>query len=220
MFIHHNRMHSVIFIGLFLFSFIGFIPEPCTAQTADIEYRLGLSYGRGSQDQFPIRSPDYLYDLYYFKFQFHYPIGGKRRWKTEFIAEPSVYIAEHQLLNIYYITPESGENYQEQRDQFSKKRTINEYVVNLGLLLRYALFDDLSVYGMASIGPMISDTETERLAQGFAFSDIIAFGTTYHFDHLAFDFRYVFRHVSNANLQSPNIGHNSSSIEAGILFLW
>ena len=179
-----------------------------------------MAYGKGSQDNFPISSEDYKYDLEYYKLQIHYPLKIKNKWRYEFIFEPSIYFADHQLLNIYYIPEENGGDYLERRNRFSQPRTITEYVVNIGLLFRFFPFDHLSTYGMGSIGPMISDKETERMAKGFAFSDILAFGITVHLDRIGLDLRYVFRHVSNANIQHPNQGHNSSNIEAGILLQW
>jgi hypothetical protein len=69
---------------------------------------------------------------------------------------------------------------------------------------------------LGSIGPMISDTETERLAKGFAFSDIVDLGVGYKVGKIMFEVRPGVRHVSNANLQSPNSGLNSSNINFSI----
>ena len=213
-----KKYHSLFFSVLFLCSVCHFGK---TQNAHEIKkMRIGFTYGVGSQDYFPIRSVDYKYDLKYYKLQLHSPWKIKNKWRFEFIFEPSIYIADHQLLNIYYIEPESGEDYLERRELFSQPRRINEYVLNVGLLFRFFPLDEISAYGMGSIGPMISDTETERLAKGFAFSDILAFGITGHFNRIALDLRYVFRHVSNANIQLPNQGHNSSNIEAGILYQW
>ena len=71
---------------------------------------------------------------------------------------------------------------------------------------------------MVSTGPMISDKETERLAKGFAFSNVIALGISFKVQKFEFDIRPNFRHVSNAGLSSPNIGFNTKNIEFGLSF--
>ena len=65
---------------------------------------------------------------------------------------------------------------------------------------------------------MITDTETERLSKGFAFSDVLALGFSLKVDKVIFDVRPSLRHVSNAQLQSSNAGFNTSNIEFGISF--
>ncbi len=65
---------------------------------------------------------------------------------------------------------------------------------------------------------MITNKETERLAKGFAFSDIFGFGFQYKMDRLVFEIRPGIRHVSNLDFQFPNCGHNSTTIDFGILF--
>ena len=61
------------------------------------------------------------------------------------------------------------------------------------------------------------ETETERMANGFAFSDVLSFGLTYKIKAISFDVRYGVRHVSNAELQQPNSGYNTTNLEVGIL---
>ena len=63
---------------------------------------------------------------------------------------------------------------------------------------------------------MITDTETERLSKGFAFSDVIALGFSLKVDKVIFDIRPSLRHVSNAGLQSSNAGFNTKNIEFGL----
>jgi hypothetical protein len=83
-------------------------------------------------------------------------------------------------------------------------------------VFRYRSDKKMSFFMMGSVGPMISDTQTERLAKGFAFSDIIAAGVTYKTGKVMFEVRPGLRHVSNANLQFPNCGHNSTNIDFGL----
>jgi hypothetical protein len=182
--------------------------------------RLGIDYGTGKQPFFPFNSSDYLYKVSGYKILLNYQIKKKGVFCYELQIEPGIYSAKHQLLNEYFIQPDRGSDYLEQREFFAKEKTITEYVLNVGIVVRYNAKERLSFFVLGSLGPMISDTETERLAKGFAFSDIIAIGMGYKVGKVMFEISPGLRHVSNANLQKPNSGHNSSNIDFGIsLFL-
>jgi hypothetical protein len=179
--------------------------------------RFGITYGSGKQQFFPFNSSDYLYNVNGYKLLINYPL------KTGFFTyelqiEPSIYSAKHQLLNEYYVQPKEGSDYLLQREIFTKRKTITEYTLNVGIQMRFNLNERLSFFVLGSIGPMISDTETERLAKGFAFSDIIACGVACKVKNLMFEVRPGLRHVSNANIQKPNSGHNSSTIDFSFSF--
>ncbi|MEN8139138.1 MAG: acyloxyacyl hydrolase [Bacteroidota bacterium] len=106
----------------------------------------------------------------------------------------------------------------EQREEFTEKRKYREYALNLGLTFRHKTYRNLSTYAMGSVGPMYSNTGSERLKEGFAFSDIFAIGFSYNIKSFLIDLRFSIRHVSNADLQWPNIGHNSSNLEFGFMY--
>lgn len=67
---------------------------------------------------------------------------------------------------------------------------------------------------------MFGDTETERLARGFAFSDFIAAGAAFKTRSLLFELRPGLRHVSNADLKFPNCGHNGTTIDIAVSYCW
>ena len=188
------------------------------AQIRKENFRLGFNYGSGAQDRFPFDSEQYRHEVGFYKIQVNYLLKSKRKWSFEINIEPAYYIAEHQLLNEYFIKESDAENYQELRDLYTQKRTIKEYVLNLGFLTRYTVFKNSSIYILGSVGPMISNKETERLASGFAFSDILAFGTSYNINKIRLDFRYSVRHTSNFEIKDPNNGHNTTNLEFGIQF--
>jgi hypothetical protein len=127
-----------------------------------------------------------------------------------------MYSARHKLLNEYYVQPKDGTDYLEQREIFTKEKTITEYVLNVGFLIRYDPKESFSFFVLGSIGPTYSDTKTERLARGFAFSDVLAIGVAYKTGRIMFEISPGIRHVSNADLKYPNSGHNSSNIDFGI----
>ncbi|WP_299672722.1 acyloxyacyl hydrolase [uncultured Tenacibaculum sp.] len=178
---------------------------------------LGLNYGRATQNSFPLNDPDYDYDNQYLKVQINYPLTLKDNFNFELLIEPSVYFANHQLLNEQFVLP-TTENYLELREKFTKRRAFEEYALNIGILVRYNVFSNFSSYLLGSVGPMISNEDTERLRRGFAFSDILGLGFSWKQKRILFDFRLTLRHNSNLNFASPNKGHNSFGIESGISF--
>jgi hypothetical protein len=131
------------------------------------------------------------------------------------VLQPELNFATHQLLNLYFVTPEES-NYIEKREKFTKLKDIKEYTLGIGLCVRKPVSKIASIYILASIGPMITDTETERLSKGFAFSDVLALGFSLKVDKVLFDVRPSLRHVSNAQLQSSNAGFNTKNIEFGL----
>ncbi|WP_442265040.1 acyloxyacyl hydrolase [Tenacibaculum sp. ZS6-P6] len=178
---------------------------------------LGLNYGRATQNSFPLNDPDYSYDNQYLKVQINYPLTLKENFNFELLIEPSIYFANHQLLNEQFVLP-TTENYLELREKFTKRRAFEEYALNIGILVRYNVFSNFSSYLLGSVGPMISNEDTERLKRGFAFSDILGLGFSWKQKRILFDFRLTLRHNSNLNFASPNKGHNSFGIESGISF--
>ena len=180
--------------------------------------KIGFNFGYGRQESFPFNSNNYSYDLRFYKIQLNYSLIDKRRWVFEINVEPSFYNNEHQLLNEFYVQPNFGDDFIEQRIEYVKKKQLNEYVLNIGFIARYKLLRKLSTYAIASIGPMYSDTNTERMKSGFAFSDILGLGLSYKIKNFYLDFRYSIRHVSNANLSLPNNGYNSSNLEIGFTY--
>lgn len=179
--------------------------------------KYGFNYGFGEQGIFPFSDNDYSYELQFYKGQINYVFKTKGKFSFELNFEPSIYITKHQLLNKHFVTPNDGDDYLEQRERLTKKKTMKEYVLGIGFIYRYKLVDNLSIYALGSVGPMIIDTETERMAKGFAFSDVFSFGLSYKLNLITIDTRYGVRHVSNFQLQNPNSGYNSTNFEIGIL---
>ena len=176
---------------------------------------LGLNYGHASVNEFPFNNADYSYNNRYVKMQINYLLS-KRKLIYELHMEPGIYFSEHQLLNQYFIQPNRGIDYLDQRARFTRRRFFAEYVVNLGIILRCRLLKSFSTYILGSIGPMISTQDTERLSKGFAFSDVFGCGLTCRQQKWLFELRLSVRHNSNLGLLFPNIGHNSIGIESGI----
>jgi hypothetical protein len=190
-----------------------FFYHSISAQKYQDDWHLGFTYGNGKE----IKNSDYSYANSYFK------ILAYRKWKTTTLGDISFFFgpefnkASHQLLNFYFVKPEIP-NYEAKRDAFMTLKTIKEGIFHLGMTLRKDISKKSGIYVLASIGPMITDTETERLSKGFAFCDILALGYTLDFKYFALDVRPSFRHTSNAGLKESNAGFNTKNIELGIIF--
>ena len=197
-------------LSCFVFS-IGLAQETDKSKTP---WQIGLNYGQTYQTKELIADQDYYYSNYYFKGQLEKPLKLKKL-KLALLLEPSIYIGEYQLLNKWYIKP-SEPNYLEKRALQTTLRSCNEYALNVGLKLALPIIKPLDIYILASVGPMITTIETDRLNNGFAFSDILGVGFNYKINTLIFDIRATARHNSNANLSSPNGGVNSLGLETGL----
>ena len=174
---------------------------------------VGINYGFGSE----IKNKDYAYTNHYYKLQFNYTLRKTENFVYQILLQPEVNFATHQLKNLYFVTPDEP-GYLVKREKYTKLKDINEYVFGVGFLIRKPISKSLSFYILGSIGPMITDTETERLTKGFAFSDVFSFGISFKTQKLIFDIRPSLRHNSNAGLQSSNAGFNTKNIEFGISF--
>ena len=121
------------------------------------------------------------------------------------------------MINYWFIS-HTVENGDELRERYMKLKSINEYVLNVGIVYRRLLSSNSSVFAVLNTGPMYIDTDTERLKKGFAFSDIFALGSNYKLGCISLDVKCLFRHVSNANLQKPNFGYNAIGFELGTYY--
>lgn len=174
---------------------------------------VGFNYGFGSE----IKNKDYTYTNHYYKLQCYYTLNKTRNFEYQILLQPEVNFATHQLKNLYFVTPDEPD-YLAKREKYTKLKDINGYVLGVGFLIRKPISKSLSFYVLGSVGPMITDTETERLTKGFAFSDVLSFGISFKTQKLIFDIRPSLRHNSNAGLQSSNAGFNTKNIEFGVSF--
>jgi hypothetical protein len=176
--------------------------------------RSGVVFGHASQNTILKQDSDYTYDSNIIKFSNHFNWSKTRKHSWEILVEPSYYRSTHQLLNYWFIS-HKVQNGDELRAKFMPVKTMNEYVLNLGLVYRRYLNSNSSVYSTLNTGPMYIDTETERLKKGFSFSDVLSVGYNYKIKKISFDAKCMIRHVSNGNLQKPNYGYNSVGFEFG-----
>ncbi len=197
---------NLYFIILFLLSFFSI-----NAQEYNNRESLGLYYGIGNE----IKNRNYTYSSHYVKLEFTTLFKEPKKIKYEVVLQAKVDFAEHQLLNLYYITPDVP-HYLEKRERFGMLKSMNVYSLNLGLIVSLPLTKKLSVYALAIIGPMVTNTETERLSKGFAFSSVFAAGISFKIYNTIFEVRPNFNHLSNAGLQKLNNGINTLNVEFGL----
>jgi hypothetical protein len=177
-------------------------------------WRIGVASGFGTV--VPFGNSTYRNTVVGFKLLFNRPLGSAGRLGYELQLEPSFYAAQHRLLDPSYYSALGNPNYQAQRLQFTNGETTREYALNVGLVGRYRATDALSFFVLASTGPEYTDTGTERLAKGLAFSNIAAVGAGYRFGTVLLEVRVGLRHVSNAHTKYPNGGNNNATIDFAV----
>lgn len=184
-----------------------------TAQEKSGDYKVGLSYGFGSE----FNNADYTFENHFYKVQLYYKLKKSKNFQYEILVQPEINFGKHQLLNYYFVKPERP-NFEQKRIEYMKLKEVREYVLNIGFIVRKPIGKMCSLYVLGSVGPLITDTETERMSKGFAFADVLALGFTFSYDKMQFDIRPSLRHVSNAGLGSNNAGYNTKNIEFGISY--
>lgn len=210
---NNRNIQNVLTVFVFVVSFyVG------NAQIRKENLKLGFSYGFGAQDKAPFNSKNYAHTVAFYKAEINYKLKQKKRWGYEINLEPAYYVANHELINPWFIKGRDYKNYLELRTLFSQKRRIREYALNCGFIVRYNIFKRISTYALGSVGPMTSNNATERLAKGFAFSDIFGLGLSYSVGKTLLNFVYSVRHTSNLGFKQPNSGHDTTNIEFSMLF--
>lgn len=212
MFVSANQKH-IMFPKRIFFIVILFAVLQLKAQEKSSNYRIGLSYGFGSE----FNNTDYTFENHFYKAQLYYKIKETRNFEYEVLVQPEINFGKHQLLNYYFVKPEKP-SFEQKRIEYMKLKEVKEYVLNIGFVVRKPIGKIFSVYVLGSVGPLITDTETERMSKGFAFADVLALGFSVDYNKFRFDIRPSVRHVSNAGLGSSNAGYNTKNIEFGISY--
>jgi hypothetical protein len=90
--------------------------------------------------------------------------------------------------------------------------------INLGLEYFYPLNANTAVCAAIGTGPHFLGLRTAMQARGFIFSDNFSAGIRHRIGQsgTSLDFKCRFRHISNANLQKPNLGIDNWFLMAGI----
>jgi len=190
-----------------------FVVIKISAQDEKSKIAVGFNYGFGSE----FDNKNYTFANHFYKVQLYYKLKETKHFQYEILVQPEVNFGTHQLLNFYFVKPETPD-FEQKREEYTRLKDIHEYVLNIGFLVRKPISKTFSVYALGSIGPMITDTETERMSDGFAFADVLALGFSARLQKLQLDLRPSIRHVSNAGLGAENAGYNTKNIEFGISY--
>lgn len=174
---------------------------------------IGFAVGTGSE----FKNRNYSHSAEFVKVELLYPLMKKKSIGLELLIQPEFNNAKHQMLNIFFVKPQTP-NYEDLRALYNQNRTVKSYILNVGGLLRKQLSSSASCYVLLSVGPMYTNTQTERLSKGFAFSDVLAIGFSYKIKSVTIDLRPSLQHQSNAGLGASNAGYNIKNIELSCAF--
>lgn len=97
--------------------------------------------------------------------------------------------------------------------------TTFEFGVNLGIQYILPFSDSNGLEAAIGVGPHYLSLETSLQAKGFIFSDNIEIGYYQMLsERFGVNLKSRFRHISNAGLQSPNIGIDNLFIMVGVFW--
>ena len=199
---------KILFASILIFVF-----NSLCSQENRYSKSVSLHVGFGKE----FNAQDYTFTNQYYKLQLNYLIKNTKSFTYELVIATELNLATHQLINPYFITSDYPD-YIRKREYFTKKLNINQYILNLGFLVRKPISKEMSFFFLVSTGPIILDQETERLSKGFAFSSIVGLGVSCKIQKFTFDFMPNLGHVSNAGLSKPNGGYNTENFEFGLSF--
>jgi hypothetical protein len=118
---------------------------------------------------------------------------------------------------LYFVKP-TEEDYLEKRENFAQLKDVNQFVLNIGFQVNKKKYKELYVFMLGSVGPLISETETDRLSKGLAFSDCFALGLSLNFNKIRCEVGGILRHESNAGLKNSISGFNTKNFELGFSY--
>jgi hypothetical protein len=188
------------------------------AQESDPGWRVGLGASYGTQRTRPFGNRNYLHDLTGYKLQANRGLWAVGALGLELQLEPTVYRVRHRLLNQYFWGPSHGPDHLAESARFQRGESYEEVALNVGLVARAQVLGPLSLFVLGGVGPMWSFDGTERLARGFAFTDVIAAGAGLRMGDALLEVRPGLRHESNLQTQLPNSGHNETVLDVALSF--
>jgi hypothetical protein len=180
--------------------------------------KVGFLYNNAQNQNFLFNDKDYDYQTHVFKAQLFYSLIEWKKWDFNLIIQPQVQVAQHQLVNPFFIQPEDG-NVEELRERFTQERTLSLLAFELGFQFRRETFKRLFFEANFGLGAAYIDKETERLAKGFTFIENISLGFAYQFKSSEIYVGGQIGHVSNLDLQMPNSAYDIMGFEIGYRIL-
>lgn len=207
-----NSLHKLFFI-FFTFLISSVYSQNDTLSSRKLK-KVGILYNSAKQNNILFSDDDYNYKTSVFKVQFFYHLKKGKKWDINLIVQPQFQIAQHQLLNVFFVTPDEL-NYEFLREKFTQKKNLSLYAFELGFQFRKRLLEKLFFETTLGLGAGYIDVESERLAQGFTFLENLSFGFSYSLKNSEIYLGSNLGHVSNLNIQLPNSGYNLLGFEIG-----
>lgn len=182
--------------------------------------KIGFQISQLNEKNFLFDDPDYFLKGTTIKFQLFYPLKDLGNWDFNLIVQPQVQLLQHRLDNPFFIQPNDyPNNFLELRERLVQKRNMSLYALELGFQLRRQLLKNIFFEFTAGLGLAYIDTETERLASGFTFTEGLSIGLAKAFTGCEIYVGGSLNHISNFNLQNPNSGYNLLGWELSFRFL-
>jgi len=176
--------------------------------------KIGFLYSSAKQNNILFFDRDYDYKTNVYKFQLFYVLIKWKNWDINLILQPQYQMAQHQLLNEQFVTPDE-ENFEFLREKFTQKKDISLYAFELGFQLRKSLIKNIAFEATLGLGAGYISLESERLAKGFTFIENVSLGLAHMRNSSEVFVATTVGHVSNFNIQKPNSGYNILGFELG-----
>lgn len=175
---------------------------------------MGVYFGLGDD----LGSVSYSYKSRYIKIQFSTVVKESKIFKYLLFIQPQKDYIEYKRGRESSINVANVSAQIQNIDEYNPSVFINDYRLNFGLIISKRIADWSSVFLLVSAGPMITDTETDRLSKGFAFANILSLGVSFKIGKTQIELRPNFSHISNASLQKINGGYNSFNFDFGLIY--
>lgn len=180
-------------------------------------YKVGITYAYAVQGGALLHDKDYNYKANTVALQFFYPLK-RGKYNLDFLVEPTIGFAQHQLLNKYYVK-NTEPDFEVKRALYTQNMHLTELLLIGNLVISKTLFKGEDFYALFGFGPMTISKTTERLAKGYAFVSTLGIGLSTKINNkLYFNVTGKLRHLSNAELKQPNGGYNTASVGFGFNF--
>ena len=92
--------------------------------------KIGFLYSSAKQNNILFFDRDYDYKTNVYKFQLFYVLRKGKNWDINLMLQPQYQMAQHQLLNEQFVTPDE-ENFEFLREKFTQKKDISLYAFEL-----------------------------------------------------------------------------------------
>ncbi|MCS7052401.1 MAG: acyloxyacyl hydrolase [Ignavibacterium sp.] len=205
--VYKLSFYFLLVVSFFCSSVMGFCQD-ATPEIYNCEHKLGFSIGYGDQKVNLVGlgidlQVDYTYKIIFTQINYIYSFLNNNQWDLGI-----------SLQSEYGIT-----TFKSNQNDLKNSKSY-EFGISAGLILSYKVIrEKLKLYSLIATGPHYSEESPQRQISGFMFNSNFDLGIIVLIkNNLNLDFRTGFRHLSNANLRSPNFGINNLIFTIGLLY--